>query len=231
MGVEFKLRARKTLSTEKHNLHQTSQLGPRPLDAFEATFPMTTNNSPTSSSTSPKIRVAPSTQGLDYWRTRTEMPADLMLRIKQASVLIVPWENFRTPGQTGFPAGTDELLEHIAATPRHAVSAEIFATDETYHEIALHSDFVHLATMAFEAAMWPILCGIISNYIYAKLGRNSSTGTVRFSAHITGHKKTINVEYEGPADTFQKSISEIIQKEELTPAVPSLPNPTNQNES
>ncbi|HEX5754017.1 MAG TPA: hypothetical protein VFZ09_47985 [Archangium sp.] len=167
--------------------------------------------------TEPVCTIEASDKSFDYWKNREDTTPELREGIAAANMLIVPSESYRDFREPTFPTGTEELLEYLRENSPPELTPEIYATDTTYQELALHADILRIATLVVEFGIVPLAIGLLSNYLYSRLGSRRDNTTVIFDMHITGHRQTAKVHYEGPAPAFEASIKKALETLQANP--------------
>lgn len=153
-----------------------------------------------------------SDKGFEYWVNRPYIESDLKKGLLKANVLIVPAENFRDVPYQVFPIQTVELFEYIKDNAPQDVTIDLCASDKDYRELALHGDIVQVASMVIQYAVWPIVIGIVSRYIYDRLGIGAENANVKSELFIEKEGKTIALKYDGPASSYENTLRNLIDK-------------------
>ena len=151
--------------------------------------------------------VSDSPKNRDYWISRPYVPKELQAQLAAADILLVPQEGFRERTDPVFPVGTEELfffLKETAGVP----AVDICISDNEYKELALHSDLLRLPDLVITSgALVGIVLNVLSNYIYDKI-KSRKIKEVKSRIFIqNGFEKTVQIEYEGPAEGFAATVS------------------------
>lgn len=123
------------------------------------------------------------------------------LNILSSNVIILPSERESSP----FYTGTIETFDYLRAEMPDD-NVEIYAADEDYKELSLHSADIWLGNFWVVSIAAPIFTTVISSYIYDKLkakdgdhitmkviveGKNGKSKSVRYSGDVKNLKKVI----------------------------------------
>jgi len=159
-----------------------------------------------------KFDVSQSDKGFSYWKSRRYVSEDLRKKLKNANVLIVPFENFRDLPYPVFPVQTTELYHLIEDQHDSEIVADICIEDDNYKELALHADIIDIATLVVQCSVLPILTGMIANYLSKRLGNRIDKARVRAKLFVEKENQTTMIDFDGPATTFEKTIHSLFQE-------------------
>lgn len=182
----------------------------------------------------PSIRIVPEN---DAGRRKAldRLSVDARSAVERAGLVLVPDDGFRDFTGPVFPQGTMEFLQFLREHASDGTDVEIAVEDAEYREVAVHFDVVRLATVFVEYAAAPVATGLIAAYLKDWLGSRFTSAQVR--AAISVHRKdgmaeqALQISYEGPATTFEKTMSEAIAglnnpAYAVQQVVPALSTPT-----
>lgn len=141
------------------------------------------------------------------------IPMELLSQIKEADILLLPYEGFRDRADYLFPEETSKVyqyfLNHIKDTE---FKFEICSSDEDYKELELHADLINIVNIIVNSAAYSIVIGLITNYLYDKLkDYNKKDTDVNANVNITieskGKSKVIS--YEGSIENFERTMKSL----------------------
>jgi hypothetical protein len=126
--------------------------------------------------------------------------------------VVLPDDGFRDYTEPVFPQGTVEFLHFLREHAPSGTAVEIAIEDADYHEVVLHHDIVRLATLFVEYAAAPIVTSVIAAYLKDWLGNRFTNAEVRATIIVKrkdgAAEQEVRISYEGPAPTFEKSVSD-----------------------
>lgn len=154
-----------------------------------------------------------SNRGFDYWVNRPYISANLKRDLSKVNVLIVPIENYGDLKYPVFPIQAVELLEYIKNNAPQDVTIDIGCSNKDYREIAIHYDIIELATVVVKYAIWPILIGLVSRYIYDRLGIKTENAHLKSELYIEKEEEVIKLKYDGPASIFESTVRGLLEKD------------------
>lgn len=165
-----------------------------------------------STSDTPQTRctVTPSDKNFSYWIERDYVPEKFRAELSKAQLLVVPWENFRELEEPMFPSGTEDLMAYLRSNAPNGAQVGLCIGDDNYREVSLHADVLEMATFVFATTLWPTGVNVISNYIYDKLKTRAARTNVHCQIYVTGPTSTYQINYEGPANTFESTVAQAI---------------------
>jgi hypothetical protein len=157
-----------------------------------------------------------------YWSSLPSLPIELRESIRQADIVIVPQPGFGDYTGPLFPVKTEELFRHLRDNVPAGMKVELGVEDADYRELALHSEIVIIATILAKWLGAPLAVGLIKDYLMKRLGKRFKTAEVRFTMIVDhsegGNKKTGQISYEGPAQTFETSLKDALKSFGAPPA-------------
>ena len=157
------------------------------------------------------LKIGPSTITKSDILARAESD-ELRDNLTVANVVLVSTTGHET--QTAyFPSGTRELFRFIqqAAEPTLRIEANI--SDDDYRELTLHSEEWRLPLILLaDPAVSEVVIKLISNYLSQQLRKLLPGRTGKVSSEIVIEKKSIRIQYEGPAETYKEIVLDAVQK-------------------
>jgi hypothetical protein len=151
------------------------------------------------------IKVSETEQDVGFWASRDYVPSELGDKLRQADVLVLPWEEFRQDEPILFPSGTGDVYR--ALVEAFGEQVVIAATKEAYKEIALHANVTRWPTLLVKAAVLPVLLGILANEIDTAAFHHDQNVEVKIVIATQG-QACVQIEYKGPANDAVKTLSE-----------------------
>lgn len=144
----------------------------------------------------------------DIYQKNTLSP-DLLQNIKSADILLLPYEDFKG-FKSCFPEQTYQFYSFLKKeAEKHNLLVDIGASDEEYQELELHADVVNIAEVLIQWILFPIVTGIITNYLYdlIKQRKKKMNACIKISVEKKGKTKTIN--FEGDIENFERAMESI----------------------
>lgn len=144
------------------------------------------------------------------------IPKEYLEDIKKANLLIIPNEGFRDTGDVLFPETTREFFDFIRDSSGEEVVADIAISDEDFQRIELHSAAIEVATIIVESAIFNIVIGIVSAFLYdlIKKYRRTPEDTsvkVKIITKESKTKKSKMITYEGPVSGVKDALDQAAQ--------------------
>jgi len=143
--------------------------------------------------------------------------SQILKKIRQADILILPYENFRGRTEYLFPEDTYAFFDYLSEQLKETgLVIEICSTDEEYKELELHADVINIADIILNYTILPLVINLVSNYLYDKLkkyNRKNINTNINLTVEKNGRSKKIH--YEGSIENFvevMKSISKNMWK-------------------
>lgn len=142
------------------------------------------------------------------------IPKEYEQSIKNASVLLLPYENFRGEGKNVFSENTLELFDYfVRESKKDNINIEICASDETFEMIELHSEIINIALIFCSSAVLPLVINILSNFIYDKLkNKNRVDVDANIELIVEKNGKSKKIQYKGKAVDFNAAFETIKDK-------------------
>lgn len=140
---------------------------------------------------------------------------DIQKRMYSMNALIVSSSNFDIQ-DTCFPQGTIDFYQYLQRNSSPKLNVGIAVVDEQYKESAQYTETIELATIILGSVCFPIIINLISCYIFEKCFSKKSE--VVSEILINKNSSTISYKYRGPAETYEKTMLNILKSEanELT---------------
>ncbi len=102
---------------------------------------------------------------LDYWLARPYVSRQLQDALREAQVVILPWEHFHNYNGPVFPNGTSELFVFLTTPVQPKLRVEAPVEESNYQEVALHAASVDLGEFMVTASVLPVFIDRLIQYI------------------------------------------------------------------
>ena len=157
---------------------------------------------------------------------------ELQNNLQAASVLIIPTDIGREHEGPVFPNTTREVYQRLREELDESAIVEAAVRDEDYEEFLFHSDDIILPVLFIaREILVPVVVSILASYIYDRLrkrGEQSAKSTVKSKIHVMRRNQDpMLIEYDGPAETFERSFLQILRDLDITQRTMSKPNESN----
>ena len=154
-----------------------------------------------------KLEIISSNEDFDTWITKNYVSKELQPLLKNASILIVPFERFKDYNSPTFPSGTADFYQYALEKLPKEYSIEIGINEDLYQELSLHSNSQNVGKFVVGVIVLPIFVNLVSSYFYDKLRQEDTKPVIQQviidnSIHI--ENKQI-VEKKEPKKFMQKS--------------------------
>ncbi len=169
------------------------------------------------------IKVSASELDIDALIASLDSDGEPELRdsLQNASVLIIPSDLRPEYEGPAFPEISHEVLEHLKDGLRDHTRVEAAASDEDYAEFSYRSEDIILPTLCVvDRFLLPIVLSCLASFIYDRLKRRGcpeAEGRVKCDVHFFKSRDETRlslIRYDGPADTFERAISQALQDSE-----------------
>lgn len=135
-------------------------------------------------------------------------PQEYIEQIKEANVLLIPDNNRYGEKSVHFPETTRELYHYFREKKTNGLITDIAISDSEFQMLELHADFIVIATMIVTDLVFPVVLGLITNFIYDKLKKehkNPEKVIAKFEIIVEDKKNRSNkkISYEGPSSEIQ----------------------------
>ena len=127
--------------------------------------------------------------------------------IKDANLLLIPYQNFRDGINYCFTEYAEEFLRYINQSGEKAIKADIAITDDEYRVLEMHSLILDIGIVILTNGVLPVALGLLTNYIYDKIKKlhedkeNVNVRVEIISQSENGVSKSIR--YDGPANELE----------------------------
>ena len=140
-------------------------------------------------------------------------PQEYIEQIKEANVLIIPNNNRYGEKGVHFPETTREFYHYLKQKNTDGMIADIAISDSEFQMLEMHSDFIVIATMIVTNLVFPVVSGLITNFIYDKLKsehKNPEEVVAKLEIIVEDKKNRSNkrISYEGPTSEIQNVLNE-----------------------
>lgn len=145
-------------------------------------------------------------------------------RLSRANALMVPNEGYADREDLVYlPSGSAELFRYLRERSPEQLRLDSTIEDRDYKELALHADWLNIATLVATIIVLPTLINLLSDYIYDVLQGRTRKTKVRSRIIVVDQERNTQIEilYEGPAETFRDTLLQAVQP---TPAAKALPS-------
>lgn len=144
-----------------------------------------------------------------HWLEKDYVPANLKAQLAKTDILFIPQDGFRDFTGPLYPVGTEELLTSLKVRSGDRLSIDVTVSDEDYKELALHSDWLIMATAFATSIVAPIIVIMVSEYLKRRIWPDANRG-VKFKLRLQDGEgdaaQSVEIAYEGPVDDFEHSM-------------------------
>lgn len=144
---------------------------------------------------------------------KSYIPINLIDEIKEADILLLPYEGFRDRNDFLFPEETYRVYQYFLDNIKDTeLKLEICSSDEEYKELELHADVINIVHIIVNSTAYAIVIGIITNYLYDKLkDYNKKSADVNVNVNITveSNGKSKMISYEGSIENFERAMKNL----------------------
>lgn len=163
----------------------------------------------------PVIVTRSSEESFQTWIDRPYIGEELRRQLAGANVLIVPSEGFlERTDLRHFPTGTEELFHFLRENAPENLSVDICIEDADYRELALHADWLMIATTVVTSVAAKVTAELIWKYIQQRVGSRSKDTSVKSQLIVVDAERGLSLQlsYEGPANEYRAVIVGAIQQ-------------------
>lgn len=150
-------------------------------------------------------------QGFVYWASRDYLSPFTRDALLNATIVLIPHENFGDQALAVFPVNTAEFFRDLRESAPHGVTVEIAAENSDYREVALHSELMRLATILVKSIAAPIVVSLVSEFLKKRLGTRVSKSEVEMSLIVEEDspecQRQLKFDYKGPAALFEQMLN------------------------
>ncbi len=153
-------------------------------------------------------------EGRAHWLAKDYVPADLRGQFEKADLLLLPQDGFRDFAGPLYPVGTEEFLNSLKQDSAHSLSIDVTVSDTDYKELALHADWLILASVFIgSSVVVPTAVNMISEYLKRRIWPDDPKRGVKVKLLLEKHNgdasQSVEVSYEGPANEFDSSLGAV----------------------
>jgi hypothetical protein len=143
------------------------------------------------------VNVSETTHDRNYWSERPWVTEALNCGIREADVLVVPWEG-TSPESPVFPQQTREIIKALRTLATGKVSVVI--DSNSHSELAQHGNELKLPTLLVTAILLPVVAHLVGSRIEKWIFEHHEPATtVEMEVIVEGHRgKCISIKYKGP---------------------------------
>lgn len=163
-----------------------------------------------------KISVENSDISFESIYQKSWFPNEIADDVKKANFLIIPSDYCSDDSNIVFPETTTDFYDYIKSNSNGNVVCDIAVSEDNYQKIEKHSALIDIATVIVNSGLLPIAINLISSFIYDLLSRyrrksEETSAKVTILAEQTKSKKTVKIEYEGPASEVKETLENTIK--------------------
>ncbi len=138
-------------------------------------------------------------------------PKELGGDIKEANMLILPYEGFRNFDKPVFPEETLKFFHFLRENGDPSLITDICISDEEYMELELHADLIVFPMMILSSFVLPVAINVVSDYISSKRESRNRNAELKVKATFTvvNGDSSKTFEYEGDADKFEETFEPV----------------------
>ena len=162
----------------------------------------------------PSIKVSASTLDIDALIESLDCDNEPGLResLQNASVLIIPTDLQPEYDGPAFPETTLWILDYLRERLGDTATVDAVAKDEDYAEFAYRSEDIFLPhVFVASEVLVPLVVSLLGSFVYDLVNRRRDQ---RIQSHVNseiyykdGAGKILSIKYDGPADTYERTIS------------------------
>jgi len=151
-----------------------------------------------------------------------ESESGLQDSLQNASVLLVPTDLHPEYDGPAFPETTLWVLDHLREGLGDTATVDAIAKDEDYAEFAYRSDDIFLPHVFIaNEVLVPLVINLLSSFLNGLVKRG---GRQRTKSHVKskiyykdGEGKMLSIEYDGPAETYERMIIQALPESSSMP--------------
>ena len=166
--------------------------------------------------TKPTLIVELSQETFQTFINRPYISSELRERLSGANVLLIPNEGYGGKKElVYFPSGTAELFHFLEERKTENLNVDICIEEKDYKEVALHFDWLMLASFVVTSLVAPLIVNLLTEYIKKRQGKREPDTIVKHTLVVCDEKegRYVCLSYEGPApkyhDTMLNAISNL----------------------
>ena len=169
---------------------------------------------------SPSIDVSESILDISALLTPLCNDPTFKTRLQTAAVLIIPTDLRPEYDCPVFPDTTREVLYSLREGLGSSSIVEAAVRDEDYVEYQFNSEHVILPVLFVEFVLAPLVISLLASYVHDRLkkGRGrAADDRVTSEIHVrVANGKQFSLTYEGPADTYERVVSQAFRDLDLS---------------
>lgn len=160
----------------------------------------------------------------DNWIDRPYIGERTREKLAEANLLFVPDEDYGDEDIVCFPKGTADLFHFFVKSESKELNVDICIEDDDYKELALYSELLIIAGIVVAHLLAPIAVNLISKYIIERTGNRAEKTTVKTKLTVLIEKESRSIEYSyhGPANEYQKVMTNALTNIKSLPGTESL---------
>lgn len=160
-----------------------------------------------------EINIKKINESFESWLNKPYISEDLKENLSNSNLLFIPEESFRDYDGPIFPKGTLDLLLYVQNNCQGEIYPEICIEDEDYKELALHNNYIWLATVILQQAVVPFFISLLANYISSRynIQQNNHVEIDIIMENDEDYKK---IEFKGDAKNLFKILDKIDKMDE-----------------
>ena len=128
----------------------------------------------------PQLNMEPSNETFQSFIERNYINRESRDRLSQANVLMIPNEGYlERTDLIYFPSGTTDLYQFLKEEESGKMSIDICLEEKDYKEVALHADWLFLASFIVTSIVAPLFVDLLADYIKKHLVKRESETNVK----------------------------------------------------
>lgn len=124
-------------------------------------------------------------------------------------VFLMPMSSFRGVDKYTYEEGTYDLFNYLKSNSDKDIKLAFY---DYYYENVMHSEVLRIASLVVTSVTFPIVIGLLTNYIYDKISHHGSSSEdikLDMSIKVKKNEKIIDIKYEGEVSDLANVINEI----------------------
>lgn len=168
------------------------------------------------------ITVERTEKGREYWAKRPFVGDLIAGRIRDADLVIVPWEGFRDFDGPVFPVGTESFYTFMKENMPSGSIVEVAVDDDKYTEVALHGALVIVGTVlvtGLGGIALNVISGLITEYVKSRFPKmfvpqaSASADRIRVQVIVDSVSGgVLGMTYEGPPQLLESELADVFKK-------------------
>lgn len=173
------------------------------------------------------LTVDASVESLDTWKNSSFLGDDLRISLADKNLLLVP-EEVTIDGSKirCFPQGTQALAEFLREEAPEGLKWDVCIDESDYQEYVRHADVAVIVGVFATLFVAPLCVNLLAEYIKRRCGVGLKDTTVKASLTVKDETsgRSLAFKYDGPAETFEKTMLEGIKANFALPETTALDN-------